>query len=381
MWQDTGVRSLCQTRQAKTVPEQEQGPCARSCCLRISRWAPSPRIMLPPLYYLVPVLGGYAVTSYYLLKHPHILQKRKRLAFHCRHISHRGGAGERIENTLEAFDNAVTHHTDLLELDCHITKDGRVVVSHDGNLLRQTGHDVNIRDTTYEELPQYKESLGVTFFPGHMSSGTDHRIPLLEEVFQRFPDKPINVEIKEDNDDLIKKVSELVKRYHRAERTIWASTSDKVMKKCRRENSEMPFIFTPRRGIVLLLLYYTGLLPFVKLPESVVETYMPSIINRTYFPGNALMRNRFLVYLQDKLMMRKSLFQHLEARGIQVYLWVLNQDSDFRRALDCGVTGVMTDYPSKLHTFLQEYEGGQRTRGPEGQDAGSGGDTQQRTHM
>lgn len=334
--------------------------------------------MLPPLYYLVPVLGGYAATSYYLLKNPHILQKRKRLAFHCRHISHRGGAGERIENTIEAFDNAVTHHTDLLELDCHLTKDGRVVVSHDGNLLRQTGHNVNINDVTYEELPHYKESLVVTFFPGHTSSGTDRRIPLLEEVFQRFPDKPVNVEVKEDSVELIRKVSELVKRYQRVERTIWASTSDRVMKKCRKENPDMPFIFTPRRGVVLLLLYYTGLLPFVDLPESLVETCMPSIINRTYFPEHTLMKNRFLVYLQEKLIMRKSLFQHLQARGIQVYLWVLNQDSDFRRAFDCGVTGVMTDYPSKLHTFLQEYEGEQRTRGAEEAAPGGG---QQRTHL
>ncbi|KAM5152551.1 lysophospholipase D GDPD1-like isoform 1-T2 [Mantella aurantiaca] len=324
--------------------------------------------MLPSFYYLVPVLGGYAVTSYYLLKNPHILHRRKRLPFHCRHISHRGGAGERIENTLEAFENAAANHTDLLELDCHMTKDGQVVVSHDGNLMRQTGHDVNICDIKYQELPRYKDTLEVTFFPGHMTSGREQRIPLLEEVFQRFPEKPINIEIKRDCDELIKKVSDLVKKYQRTERTIWASTSDPVMKKCRKENPDMPFMFTPRRGIILLVLYYTGLLPFVPLPESVVETYMPSIINRTYFPHNSLMRNPFLVRLQDKLMMRKSLFRHLEARGIQVYLWVLNQESDFQRAFDCGVTGVMTDFPSQLHRFLQQYEGEGRRRGPEPQE-------------
>lgn len=32
----------------------------------------------------------------------------------------------------------------MLELDCHLTHDGHVVVSHDENLLRQTGHDVTI---------------------------------------------------------------------------------------------------------------------------------------------------------------------------------------------------------------------------------------------
>uniref|UniRef100_A0A8C5QR22 Glycerophosphodiester phosphodiesterase domain containing 3 n=1 Tax=Leptobrachium leishanense TaxID=445787 RepID=A0A8C5QR22_9ANUR len=317
--------------------------------------------MLSSLYYLVPVLGGYAATSFYLLKNPHILHKKKRLPFHCRHISHRGGAGERIENTLEAFDNAVSNHTHLLELDCQLTKDGQVVVSHDQNLLRQTGHDVNIRDVTYEELPPYKDSLEVTFLPGHMSMGRDHHMPLLEDVFQRFPEMPINVEIKEENGELIKKVSDLVKRYRRADRTIWASMSDQIMKKCQAENPDMPIMFTPRRGVILLLLYYSGLLPFVPLRESVVETYMPSIINRTYFPHNRLMRNPFLVTLQDKLFMRKGLFKHLQDRGIQVYLWVLNQDSDFQRAFDCGVTGIMTDFPSKLNDFLHRQEDKHRT--------------------
>ncbi|XP_053326546.1 lysophospholipase D GDPD3 isoform X1 [Spea bombifrons] len=332
--------------------------------------------MLPSLYYLAPVLGGYAITSYYLLKNPHILHKRKRLSFHCRHISHRGGAGERIENTLEAFDNAVSNHTDLLELDCQMTKDGQVVVSHDQNLLRQTGRDLNISDLTYDELPPYKKSLEVTFFPGHVSTGSDHRIPLLEEVFRRHPDIPINIEIKEDNEELIKKVSDLVKRYQRTDRTIWASMSDRIMRKCQAVNPDMPVMFTPRRGALLLLLYYSGLLPFVPLRESVVESYMPSIINRTYFPHSPLLRNRFLVYLQDKLMMRKGLFRHLEERGIQIYLWVLNQESDFQRALDCGASGIMTDYPSKLHRFLQTYEGGQRAGG--GAQEGVAGDGAER---
>ncbi|OCT58326.1 lysophospholipase D GDPD3 [Xenopus laevis] len=318
--------------------------------------------MLLPLYYVIPVLGGYALTSYYLLRNPHILHKKKKLPFYCRHISHRGGAGERIENTLEAFDNAMSNHTDLLELDCHMTKDGKVVVSHDLNLLRQTGHDLNICDITYEELPLYRESLEVTFFPGHYSSGSDRRIPQLEEVFQRFPHMPINVEIKEETPELVKQVSDLVKRYQRSERTIWASVKDPVMKLCQEENPNMPIMFTARRGLILLLLYYTGLLPFVPLKESVLEMYMPSIINRTYFPSNQLMRNRFLVFLQDKLMMRKGLFQHLQARGIQVYLWVLNQESDYQRALECGADGIMTDYPSELRSYLQRYEGGQRTR-------------------
>lgn len=47
------------------------------------------------------------------------------------------------------FFSAVTVGTDMLELDCHITKDEEVVVSHDENLKRSTGVNVNISDLKY----------------------------------------------------------------------------------------------------------------------------------------------------------------------------------------------------------------------------------------
>jgi len=48
-------------------------------------------IMASYLYYLLPAVGGYALTSLYFLKNPHILHRRKQTAFYCTHISHRGG--------------------------------------------------------------------------------------------------------------------------------------------------------------------------------------------------------------------------------------------------------------------------------------------------
>lgn len=41
----------------------------------------------------------------------------------------------------------------------------------------------------------------------------------------------------------------------------------------------------------------------------------------------------------------------------QVYLWVLNDEEEFEMAVQLGVTGIMTDYPSKLKKFLLAHPG------------------------
>ncbi|XP_045318413.1 lysophospholipase D GDPD3 isoform X5 [Leopardus geoffroyi] len=289
------------------------------------------------LSYALPALGSYAMLSIFFLRRPRLLHTPWAPVFLPRLGAHRAGSGELLENTMEAMENSLAQRSDFLELDCQLTRDGVVVVSHDKNLSRQSGVNRDVSSLDFEELPLYKEELEVYFSPGRFAHGSDRHMVSLEDVFQRFPRMPMSVEIKEENEELINKVAGLVRHFDRNEITVWATEKSSVMKKCRAANPEMPFSFTIGRAVWLLLLYYLGLLPFASIPERFFFCFLPTIINR--------------------LIMRKSLIHHLEQRGVQVVFWCLNEESDFEVAYGLGASGVMTDYPTALRRYLDNHGG------------------------
>ncbi len=67
-------------------------------------------------------------------------------------LGHRGARFRAPENSLESFKNAIKCGADGVELDVHLTKDGKLVVIHDSDLRRITGEKTFIKSLTLSEI-------------------------------------------------------------------------------------------------------------------------------------------------------------------------------------------------------------------------------------
>lgn len=91
-------------------------------------------------------------------------------------VGHRGAMGHCPENTMASFKKALELGADVIELDVHLSRDGRLVVIHDPTLERTTNGRGFVRDLTWEELSR----LDAGSWYGRRFAG--ERIPLLEDV-------------------------------------------------------------------------------------------------------------------------------------------------------------------------------------------------------
>ena len=47
-------------------------------------------------------------------------------------------------------------------------------------------------------------------------------------------------------------------------------------------------------------------------------------------------------------MLTREMVERAHALGLAVLPWTVNEVTDLRRVIDCGVDGLITDYPDRL---------------------------------
>ncbi len=135
-------------------------------------------------FMIIAAIALVAAAVYLYLVMPS-LKRHPDLDKMCRYIAHRGLHGleaDTPENSLAAFLQAAEKGY-AIENDIHITRDGHVVVFHDGDTSRMCGEKLKIEDSTLAELKRLRLAGGSQQIPTleECLAAVDGRVPLLIE--------------------------------------------------------------------------------------------------------------------------------------------------------------------------------------------------------
>lgn len=212
-----------------------------------------------------------------------------------------------------------------LEMDVHATRDGRIVVLHDGTVDRTTDATGPVKDLDWAVVATL--DAGARFVdPSGANSYAQRgvRIPLLEEVLSAFPDVPLNVEVKQGGPAIVGSVVALLDRYGATERVLLAAESQAIMNEIRRA--------------------YRG--PTGSSAEEVLEFYQRSSGGQLegYRPPGAALQVPPTYDGVDVVTERFVSDAHRV--DVEVHVWTINDAEEIRRLLALEVDGIMSDFPS-----------------------------------
>ena len=282
---------------------------------------------------------------------------------------HRGARGLAPENTLAAFARALSLGVTTLELDCAVTRDGVVVVSHDralnpdltrsadGQWLAGTGP--RIRELTFEQLQRYDV--------GRLRPGTAYArrfpdqqpvdgagIPRLSDVFAlveksgngavRFnietkisplaPDETTNPE------DFARKLIAVVRSAGMDERTTIQSFDWRTLAIVQKEAPMIPTVYlTAQQDFMDNIAAGRRSSPWTAGLH--VGQFGGSIPRLVKAAGGAVWSPYYRELTQESL-------REAHALGLKVLPWTVNAAADMRRLIGWGVDGIISDRPDIL---------------------------------
>jgi glycerophosphoryl diester phosphodiesterase len=264
---------------------------------------------------------------------------------------HRGARGLRPENTLPAFEYAVRLGVTTLELDVVISRDGKVIVSHDPVLSSEIctwpdGRRVSEEEST--ELILYQMNLDKI---SEFDCGI-RKNPKFPEQQPMPAKKPLLQDVIEEADRL-------------ATLTGIAPLQFNIETKCTPSGDG---ILHPEPGEFVHLLmrvlegYENDLsdrctvqsfdMRTLRIIHTDHSTYRTSLLAEASTAGgidSQCDRLGFMpdIYSPDFSLVTGQLMERARERKVDVLPWTVNQPGDMSRMRDMGVVGLITDYPNR----------------------------------
>jgi glycerophosphoryl diester phosphodiesterase len=229
--------------------------------------------------------------------------------------AHRGASMAAPENTMAAFRAAMAAGADYAELDVQLTRDRRVAVLHDADLMRMGGEPRRVAASTLAEL----QTVDVGRRTGAALAG--ERVPALEDVIDAVRGRmKLNVELKYNVPDpeLAPAVVELLRREDFLDDVVITSLDYAALRQVR------------------------ALEPRLRTGHIVTA----GIGDLTRSQADFLSLNAARA---TPLLIRRA-----RAAGKQVHVWTVNDPDVMLRMIERGVDNVITDDPATFARVVAE---------------------------
>lgn len=153
-------------------------------------------------------------------------------------FAHRGASNYAPENTMAAFELAVSQGAEGIETDVHLTKDNIPVIIHDEKIDRTTNNTGLVKDYTYDEIRQLDAGSWMS------KSFSKETIISLEEFLKWIKDKDLlmNVELKNNKINyphIEAIVYEQIKYHKLSDRAIMSTFNKQSIKRCKTLDSSI----------------------------------------------------------------------------------------------------------------------------------------------
>jgi len=269
---------------------------------------------------------------------------------------HRGARGLYPENTITAFTEAVREGANTLEMDVVVSKDLRIVVSHEPwmnetfcskpngePVEKNTREKYNLFKMNYAEISAFDcGRRGNPEFP--LQRAIPEHKPLLSEVIEKVDlytkendlvPVNFNIEIKcepgsdgifhPDPETFVDLLFDEIKKHDSADRIYLQSFDVRILQEVKKKD--------PKMKLALLI-------------EN-KETPEQNLKRLGFNPE---------IYSPDFSLVNPELVKDLHAKNIQIIPWTVNEVNDMKKLLEMEVDGIITDYPNRAVKVVMDMQ-------------------------
>ncbi|MFX1389316.1 MAG: glycerophosphodiester phosphodiesterase [Promethearchaeota archaeon] len=232
-------------------------------------------------------------------------------------IAHRGASSIAPENTLKAFKKAIELGADYIEFDVHKSLDGEIVIMHDANTFRTTGHNGEIKEMTLKELKK-------------LDCGGGQSIPTLSELVKIAKGKiNLNCEVKATG--LTEQLISILRENNLLSSTIISSFNHENLLKIQKLEPQIKL--APLEPTIAW-----GIDNDLSWKEAIEKAKI-----NNFYAINPLFR-----------LINQSVIDEVHKNDLKIFPWTVNSKSRILKLINLGVDGIITNEVERVNKLLNK---------------------------